>query len=104
MHFLSGDAHSMVFYPQNRLYLPVFCVQHDPDPHAWKLLPVFKAAEREDASFPRCCSRSLFPVLSCNIRISGKESILRTMAGMAGKLGALIRTEPEYFFLPFFPK
>lgn len=48
--------------------------------------------------------RNSGPVLSCNIRISGKESVLRTMAGMAGKLGALIGTEPEYFFLPFFPK
>lgn len=45
--------------------------------------------------------RNSGPVLSCNIRISGKESVLRTMAG---KLGALIGTEPEYFFLPFFPK
>lgn len=41
MHILCFHAVSVVIYPQNRVYLSVFCVQYDTDFNAGKLSSFF---------------------------------------------------------------
>lgn len=72
MHFLCFYAVSVVIYPQNRVYLSVFCVQYDTDFNAGKLSAFFlgkRSETNQESSVAVSCSSdrrvpSFYPVLS----------------------------------------
>ena len=59
MYFLCFHAVSVVIYPQNRVYLSVFCVQYDTDFNAGKLSAFFlgkRSETNQESSVAVSCS------------------------------------------------
>lgn len=96
MHFLCFHAVSVVIYPQNRVYLSVFCVQYDTDFNAGKLSAFFlgkRSETNQESSVAVSCSgdRRVPSFLSGAVWISGKTGICRAVAGVAGRLGVVMK-------------
>ena len=91
MHFLCFYAVSVVIYPQNRVYLSVFCVQYDTDFNAGKLSAFFlgkRSETNQESSVAVSCSsdRRVPSFLSGAVWISGKTGICRAVAGDVQKM------------------
>lgn len=77
MHILCFHAVSVVIYPQNRVYLSVFCVQYDTDFNAGKLSAFFlgkRSETNQESSVAVSCSSDwrVPSFLSGAVWISGK--------------------------------